>query len=161
MFPIGRNEGYFVAIWTLIRNCVKPSSHPMNNEIASVRVQLLLCNARDLKRRAFLAAWVRLNAIDLIALSRLWPLRVFCRRDRNSVPQTHSSLRCSCKFLVRWTRYDWLELAMRSLVCKCRLHVPLLLAQIDNRPLASLDDNAHADIAVSFRSSFDQVRSHW
>ena len=66
-----------------------------------------------------------------------------------------------CKFLVKWTRYDWLELAMRSLVCKYRFHVPLLLAQVDNRPLASLDDNAHADIAASFRSSFDQVRSHW
>ena len=161
MFPIGRNERHFVAIWTLIRNCVKPSSHPMNNEIASVRVQLLLCNARDLSVERFSRRGARLNAIGLIALSRLWPLRVFCRRDRNSVPQTHSSLRCSCKFLVRWTRYDWLELAMRSLVCKCRFHVPLLLAQIDNRPLASLDDNAHADIAASFRSSFDQVRSHW
>jgi hypothetical protein len=161
MFAIGRNERYFVAIWILIRNCVKPSSHPMNNEIASVRVQLLLRNAPDLSVERFSRRGVRLNATGLIALSRLRPLRGFCRRDRNSVPQTHSSLRCSCKFLVRWTRYDWLEPAMRSMVCKCRLHVPLLLAQIDNRPLASLDDNAHADIAVSFRSSFDQVGSHW
>jgi hypothetical protein len=53
MFPIGRNERYFVAIGTLIRNCVKPSSHPMNNEIASVRVQLLLRNARDLSVERF------------------------------------------------------------------------------------------------------------
>jgi hypothetical protein len=46
-FPIGRNERSFVAIWTLIRNR-GPPSYPMNNEIASVRVQLPLCNARDL-----------------------------------------------------------------------------------------------------------------
>jgi hypothetical protein len=51
MFPIGRNERYFVAIWTLIRNRVMPSS--MNNEIASLRVQLLLCNARDLSVERF------------------------------------------------------------------------------------------------------------
>jgi hypothetical protein len=53
MFPIGRNERYFVAIWTLIRNRVTPSSHPMNNEIASVRVQLLLRNVRDLSVERF------------------------------------------------------------------------------------------------------------
>jgi hypothetical protein len=40
----------------------------MNNEIASVRLQLLLRNARDLCVDRFLAARVRLNAIGLIAL---------------------------------------------------------------------------------------------
>jgi hypothetical protein len=53
MFPIGRNERYFVAIWALIRNRVTPSSHPMNNKIASVRVPLLLRNTRDFSVERF------------------------------------------------------------------------------------------------------------
>src|SRR2546425_11912150 len=86
-FPSGRNERYFVAIWTLITNCVKPSSIRWNNEIASVRVQLLLRKCAGPQRRAFLAAWVRLNAIGLIALSRLRPLRVFSGSDRRTLRQ--------------------------------------------------------------------------
>ncbi len=39
----------------------------MNNEIASVRVQLLLRNARDLSVERFSRRGVRLNAIGLIA----------------------------------------------------------------------------------------------
>jgi hypothetical protein len=80
MFPIGRNERYFVAIWTLIRNCVKPSSHPMNNEIASVRVQLLLCNARDLSvERSRGVGPIERNwpncLIAAVAASRILPTR--------------------------------------------------------------------------------------
>jgi hypothetical protein len=72
-------------------------SHSMNNEIASVRVELLSCDAREPLRQAFLAAWVRLNAIGLIALSRLRLLRGLSRRDRCSLHQTHSSLRSLCE----------------------------------------------------------------
>jgi hypothetical protein len=36
-----------------------------------------------------------------------------------------------------------------------------LNVQVEDRPLACLDDSGNADVSVSFRSSFDCVRSNW
>ena len=53
MFPIGRNERYFVAIWIVDQESRYAIIHRMNNEIASVRLQLFLCNGRDLSVERF------------------------------------------------------------------------------------------------------------
>src|ERR1700730_4812851 len=94
----------------------------MNNEIASVRLELLSCDTRDLCIEGFLGHG-SLNAIGLIHLTRWRPLCGFSGRDRGTLPQTHFPFRSSCKFFVRLKSYDWLELAMRSMVCECRLYV--------------------------------------
>jgi len=78
----------------------------MNNEIASVRLQLLLRNARDLCVERFLAARVRLNAIGLIALSRLQPLRGFSASDRRTLCQNSFLASELMRVLVKLKSYE-------------------------------------------------------
>ena len=80
--------------------------HPMNNEIASVRVQASPAQCARPQRRTFLPAWVRLNAIGLIALSRLRPLRGFSASDRRTLRQNSFLASELMRVLVKSKSYE-------------------------------------------------------
>jgi len=95
----------FPVLWTLIRNRV--THHPADEQRDRIRkgaASRAQC-ARP-QRRAFLAAWVRLNAIGLIALSRLWPLRVFSGSDRRTLRQNSFLALELMRVLVKLKGYE-------------------------------------------------------
>ena len=152
MFPIGRNERYFVAIWTLIRNRIR--HHPSDEQRDRIRTTgaSLVRYARPL-HRGLLASWVP-ERNGLIPLTRWRPLCGFPDAIVVLCLKLISRFRSSCKFFVRLKSYDWLELAMRSMVCECRLYVS---CSARSSPLASLDNKVNADFSTSRRPSNDRV----
>jgi hypothetical protein len=157
MFPIGRNERYFVAIWIVDQESRYAIIHRMNNEIASVRLQLFLCNGRDLSVERFSrrgCSWTQLSNCLIAAAPAS---RIFCKQSSyftsKLIPRfgAHVSLGKIEKLRIAWTRYAITDLEPPS-VCLLFREV-----QIDNRPLANLDDKVNGDFSGSRRPTNDRV----
>src|SRR5882724_3397572 len=87
------------------------------------------------------------------AASRIFPARSLCLVSNSLLALE------LIRVFVRLKSYEWLELATRSLVRKApSVHLVFCEVQIDNRPLARLDDKVNADFSVSRRPSNDRVR---